>query len=71
MEMKRITTMSNGLRMNVVELAQGRLIRIHPTWYTFIKHCESLRYGEIEKLKIQDGLPMMAEEVKKKIKFSE
>jgi len=30
-----------------------------------------LRYGEIEKLKIQDGLPMMAEEVKKKIKFSE
>lgn len=71
MAMKKITTMSNGLRMDVVELAQGRLIRIHPIWYSFIKHCESLRYGEIEKLKIQDGLPMMAEEVKKKIKFSE
>jgi len=71
MEMKRITTMSNGLRMDIDELRQGRLIRIHPIWYSFIKHCESLRYGEIEKLKIQDGLPMMAEEVKKKIKFSE
>ena len=71
MEMKRITTMSNGIRMDVDEFRQGRLIRIHPIWYTFIKHCESLGYGEIEKLKIQDGLPMMAEEVKKKIKFSE
>jgi hypothetical protein len=69
--MKRITTMSNGLRMDIEELREGRLIRIHPIWYSFIKHCESLRYGEIEKLKIQDGLPMMAEEVKKKIKFSE
>lgn len=71
MEMKRITTMSNGLRMDIEELRQGRLIRIHPIWYSFIKHCELLKYGEIEKLKIQDGLPMMAEEVKKKIKFSE
>jgi len=71
MQMKRITTMSNGLRMDIEELREGRLIRIHPIWYSFIKHCESLRYGEIEKLKIQDGLPMMAEEVKKKIKFSE
>ncbi len=71
MEMKRITTMSNALRTDIEELKQGRLIRIHPIWYSFIKHCESLRYGEIEKLKIQDGLPMMAEEVKKKIKFSE
>jgi len=29
-----------------------------------------LRYGEIEKIKIQDGLPMLAEEVKRKIKFT-
>ena len=50
---------------------QGQLIRIHPVWYSFIKYCEIMGYGEIEKLKIQDGLPMLAEEVKKKIKFSE
>lgn len=43
---------------------------IHPAWYSFIKYCESMRYGEIDRLKIQDGLPMLAEEVKKKIKFT-
>ena len=50
-------------------LGEGRLIRIHPIWYSFIKYCEALRFGEIEKLKIQDGLPMLAEEVKKKNKI--
>jgi len=49
---------------------RDRGIRIHPLWLAFIKFCEELRYGEIEKLKIQDGLPLSAEEVKKKIKFS-
>ncbi len=52
------------------EFNHCRLIRIHPVWYSFIKYCEALRYGDIEKLKIQDGLPMIAEEVKKKIKFA-
>jgi hypothetical protein len=51
------------------DMGKGRLIRIHPAWHSFIKFCENLKYGEIEKLKIQDGLPLMAEEVKKKIKF--
>lgn len=50
--------------------SQCRLIRIHPVWYSFIKFCEVLGYGEIDKLKIEDGLPMLAEEVKKKIKFA-
>ena len=50
-------------------LRESRLIRIHPVWYSFIKYCETMKYGEIDKLKIQDGLPMLAEEVKKKIKF--
>jgi hypothetical protein len=53
------------------ELSHCRLIRIHHIWYSFIKYCEELKYGEIEKLKIQDGLPMLAEEVKKKVKFTE
>jgi hypothetical protein len=50
---------------------KNRLIRIHPTWYTFIKYCEALKFGELEKLKIQDGLPLLAEEVKKKVMFTE
>ncbi len=45
-------------------------MRIHPCWFTFIKYCEDLKYGEIDKLKIQDGLPLLAEETKKKVKFS-
>jgi len=50
---------------------EGKLIQVHPVWYLFIKYCETIKNGEIEKLKIQDGLPMLAEEVKKKIKFGE
>ncbi|MFQ6069884.1 MAG: hypothetical protein ACE5LC_05080 [Candidatus Aminicenantales bacterium] len=52
-----------------IELRKGKLIRVHPLWYSFIRYCEELKFGEIERLKIQDGLPLLAEEVKKKIKF--
>ncbi len=51
------------------EVLASKLIRVHPIWYSFIKYCEAINNGEIERLKIQDGLPMLAEEVKKKIKF--
>ena len=47
----------------------SKLIRVHPIWYAFIKYCQELQNGEIERLKVQNGLPMIAEEVKKKIKF--
>jgi hypothetical protein len=49
---------------------KNRYIHIHPIWYTFIKYCESVKFGEIESLKIQDGLPMVAEGIKKKILFA-
>lgn len=42
---------------------------MHPAWQSFIVFCKSMQYGEIEKLKIQDGLPVLAEEARKKIKF--
>lgn len=42
---------------------------IHPAWRAFIDYCTDLQYGEIELLKIQDGLPVLAEVVRKKIKF--
>jgi hypothetical protein len=44
--------------------------RLHPTWRAFIRYCEELKYGEIGRLKIQDGLPVLAEVVEKKIKFA-
>jgi hypothetical protein len=44
--------------------------RLHPSWLAFIRHCQELGFGEISQLKIQDGVPVMAEESIKKIKFS-
>ena len=43
---------------------------IHPTWLRLIRYCAEMGHGEIEKLKIQDGLPMAAEVTTKKVKFS-
>ena len=42
---------------------------LHPAWRDFIRYCRDLRHGEIERLCIQDGLPMLAEVTRKKIKF--
>jgi hypothetical protein len=39
-------------------------------WREFIRFCTDLRHGEIEKLSIQDGLPVLAEMTKKKVKFT-
>ncbi len=44
-------------------------VPLHPAWVAFVKMCCDLQYGEIESVRIQDGLPVMAEVVKKKIKF--
>lgn len=48
---------------------QNGEFRLHPAWLAFIRHCRELGFGEISQLKIQDGLPVMAEETKKKVKF--
>jgi hypothetical protein len=41
------------------------------TWQAFLRFCGELQHGEIERLRIQDGLPVLAEVVRKKIKFTE
>ena len=43
---------------------------VHPAWLKLMRYCAELGYGEIEKLKIQDGLPMAAEVTTRKVKFS-
>ena len=43
--------------------------RLHPAWVALIRHCQQLGYGTIERLKIQDGLPVLAEESIKQTKF--
>jgi len=44
--------------------------RLAPAWREFIRFCRELRHGEIERLSIQDGLPVLAELTKKKVKFT-
>lgn len=44
---------------------------IHPTWAALIRLCQDLGHGEIEKLKIQDGLPLSAEIVRRKIRLTD
>jgi hypothetical protein len=64
-----------------MESAKGRLLtrnpppvncdgQLHPAWLQFIRYCAEMAHGEIDKLKIQDGLPLMAESTTKKVKFS-
>jgi hypothetical protein len=60
----------NGFKK--VQSPEPTLIRdnLPPAWRTFVNYCMELRHGEIESLKIQDGLPVIAEVTRQKIKFS-
>ena len=48
----------------------GAAESLHPAWRAFVRYCAELQHGEIEVLKIQDGLPVLAEVIKKKVKFA-
>ncbi len=48
----------------------SRVGSVHPAWVRLMQFCAELGHGEIEKLKIQDGLPMTAEVTTRKVKFS-
>ncbi len=49
--------------------SQGAATSLHPTWQEFLRFCQDLGFGEVENLKIQDGLPVLAEVTRKKVKF--
>jgi len=59
---------------NAREKKEGNLkkyiyINLHKNWYDFIQYCEKVGYGEIQNIKIQDGIPQIAEVIRK-INFS-
>jgi len=60
-------TKSSGASTNEGQLASKPL---HPAWSAFVRYCTELQHGEIELLKIQDGLPVLAEVIKKKVRFA-
>jgi len=43
---------------------------VHPAWLRLMRYCAELGHGEIEKLKIQDGLPIVADMIREKVKFT-
>jgi hypothetical protein len=43
---------------------------VHPAWARLMHYCVELGHGEIEKLKIQDGIPVIADVVREKVKFT-
>lgn len=43
---------------------------LHPAWRAFVRYCQQMGHGEIERLKIQDGIPVLVEVSRQKIKFS-
>ena len=46
-----------------------RDIKIHPAWLALMRHCQEIGFGEIERLKIQNGVPVMAEKSIQRIKL--
>ena len=43
---------------------------LHPAWLGFIRYCQQVGHGELERVKIQDGLPVVAEVTTRKVRFS-
>lgn len=51
--------------------SNGKVVQsISEEWSRLIQFCQKLGYGEIEKLKIQDGVPVIADVVREKVKFT-
>jgi hypothetical protein len=49
---------------------EAQVTRVHPAWARLMEYCADLGHGEIEKLKIQDGVPVIADVVREKVKFT-
>ena len=65
---RKSTTMSSNLGHRISHRYDNGGV-LHPAWVAFIRYCQELGFGEISQLKVQDGIPVMAEETRRKIKF--
>lgn len=45
-------------------------LQVSPAWFKFIEYCKVIGHGEIDKLKIHNGVPVLAEKVVQKTKFA-
>jgi hypothetical protein len=61
----------NGIGKNVDARAVHKPAKaLHPAWAALIRHCQEMGHGEIERLKIQDGIPVMAEKSIQRLKLA-
>jgi hypothetical protein len=50
--------------------APPKINGLHPSWRALTGFCRDLKHGEIERLSIQDGLPILATTTRQKVKFT-
>ena len=43
---------------------------LHSAWVSLIRHCQQMGHGEIERIKIQDGVPVLIEKSVERIKLT-
>ena len=46
-----------------------QLLRVHIAWAKVMELCRDIGYGELERIKIQDGVPVMAEVARRRVKL--
>jgi hypothetical protein len=62
--------MSKDGLMRVVN--QGRPpASLHPFWEALIRYCADMQFGELEKVRIQNGLPTAVEVIRTKVRLAE
>jgi hypothetical protein len=57
-------------RQETLKIGSEILNTLSPAWMAFIRYCRQFQHGEIERLRIQDGQPLLAELAVKKVKFA-
>jgi hypothetical protein len=60
----------DGMQPPAIQRSIDDEIRLTPAWREFIRFCRDMRHGEIDRLRIQDGVPVLAELTKTKIRFT-
>jgi hypothetical protein len=64
-------TEPNRQVLSVERVPRSEAVELPAAWREFIRFCGQMRHGEIERLSIQNGLPVLAEITKKKVRFPE
>lgn len=48
---------------------QPIIVKVHPIEYRFLQQLRKWKFGTVKEIKIEDGLPMLAEFVHEKVRF--